>query len=172
MPTERKAQIVDEISEKFSNASSIIVADYSGMDVPAISSLRRKFYDADVEFRVVKNTFSRLAAKNANIPEELTESFSGQTAFIFGFKDPVSPAKILKDFLKNSEKPVFKSCYFEGNVIDEAGFKQIAALPSREELLAKLLGGLQDPLRKIQSVLQDSMRKVVTVFNALKEQKQ
>ncbi|MBC8456242.1 hypothetical protein H8D59_03240 [bacterium] len=57
-------------------------------------------------------------------------------------------------------------------MIDEAGFKQIAALPSREELLAKLLGGLQDPLRKIQSVLQDSMRKVVTVFNALKEQKQ
>jgi len=172
MPTQEKIRIVEEMTEKFNQASSIIVTEYTGLDVSSISDLRRKFHKAGTEYRVTKNTLSRIAAKDAELPDELIESFSGQVAFVLGHDDPIAPAKILNEYLKKSKKPAFKSCYFEGSVLDEDGFKNIASLPGREELLGMLLGGLQDPMRKMVSVLQDPMRKILTVIKAVQEQKQ
>jgi len=168
---EEKAPIVQAIKEKIEASQSLVLADYRGLDVAEVTELRVKLREAGVEFKVVKNTLTRLAANEAGI-EGLDQYLEGPTAVAFGIDDAVAPAKILSEFAKTHKDLEIKAGVIEGKVIDVEGVKALADLPSREELLARVLGGMQAPMYGFAGSLQGVLRKFVYALNAVREQKE
>jgi len=168
---EEKQAFVAEIGEKYRAADLLVLADYSGMNVDTMNSFRRKLdpLAGNAEFRVVKNTLSVLSLEGTPM-EALSEHFTGPTAVLFGFNDPVAPAKILQDFLKDNSKFLqVKAGYFDGTVIDGEAVKALSKLPSREELLAQLLGTLQAPMSKFVGTLAALPQKFVGTLKAYED---
>lgn len=155
---EEKAQVVAEIKEKFQNSTGVVLADYRGLTVTQVTQLRAQLREAGVEYRVLKNTLVRRAAQEVGI-EGLEPYLEGPTAVAFS-ADPVAGAKILSEFAKTSKNFVIKAGVVEGKVINEAGVKALADLPSREVLLAQVLRGIQAPLAGMANVLQGPIRKL------------
>ena len=174
MPNQNNIKSLEVIREKISNASAIYFTDYVGLNVEETNALRAQFVEANVEYRVLKNTLVSIAVKEQGF-EGLDEVLRGPTALAFGGADPTAPARVIRDFLKKEgkvkEKPAVKGVVFEGQVLDASFYLKLANLPSKEELLAKLLGGLQSPMRNTLSVLQAPMRNLVGVLLSLKESK-
>lgn len=155
---EQKKQVVADIKEKLQNSSGVVLADYRGLTVSQVTELRAQLRQAGVEYRVLKNNLVRRAAEEVGI-EGLDEYLVGPTAVAFS-EDPVAPAKILADFAKNHKVFTIKAGIVEGKVVDEAGVKALASLPSREVLLAQVLRGMQAPLAGMANVLQGPIRKM------------
>ena len=168
---EKKAQIVQELKDKFTNSSSAILVDYKGLNVQEVTELRNSFRQANVEYKVYKNTLTEIAAKEIGL-EDIIPHLEGPTAIAFGIDDPVAPAKILTDAIKKYKKMEFKVGVVDGKVIDVDGIKELAELPSREELIAKLLGSMNAPITNLVGVLSGTMRALVYALNAIKEQKE
>lgn len=144
---EAKQSIVSEIAEKLDKATSCVVVDYRGLTVAEVTELRNKFREADVEYKVLKNTLVRRAAKQINKMEEFNdEKLVGTNAFAISYEDAVAPAKVIKDFAKDHPNLEFKMGYVEGEFYDAAKLESLASIPSREELIAKLLGSLKAPV--------------------------
>lgn len=144
---EVKQNIVSEIAEKLDKATSCVVVDYRGLTVDEVTQLRNKFREADVEYKVLKNTLVRRAAKQINKMENFDdEKLVGTNAFAISYDDAVAPAKIIKDFAKDHPNLEFKMGYVEGEFYDATQLENLAQIPSREELIAKLLGSLKAPL--------------------------
>lgn len=142
-----KQTIVSEIAEKLDKATSCVVVDYKGLTVEEVTELRNKFREADVEYKVLKNTLVRRAAKQINKMEEFNdEKLVGTNAFAISYDDAVAPAKVIKDFAKDHPNLEFKMGYVEGEFYDAAKLESLAKIPSREELIAKLLGSLKAPV--------------------------
>ncbi|NLM21813.1 MAG: 50S ribosomal protein L10 [Peptococcaceae bacterium] len=154
---EEKQKIVDEIKQKFQDASGVVLADYRGLTVSEVTSLRVDLRQAGVEYRVLKNTMVRRAADEIGL-EGLDEFLKGPTALAFS-ADPVAPAKILSEFSKKNKNLKIKAGVVEGKVIDPEGVQDLAKLPSREVLLAQVLAGMQAPLQGMFNVLQGPIRK-------------
>ena len=167
---ELKKQIVAGIKEKLENATAIVLTDYRGLNVTQITELRRKMREADVEYKVLKNTMIRFAAHELGL-EQLDPYLEGPTAVAFSV-DPVAPAKILYDFAKANKALEVKAGVLEGKVIDVTQIKDLADLPSREELLAKVVGGMQAPLYGMASVLSGTLRNFVYALEAIRKQKE
>lgn len=150
---EMKKAIVEEISSKFSNAASVILFDYRGLTVEEVSELRRQFREAGVEYKVYKNTLVKRALqdKNADAFEALME---GPNAIAFGYEDPITPAKIGSEFAKKHKALELKAGIVEGEFLDEERVKELAAIPSREVLIAKLLGSFKAPVSNFAYLLQ------------------
>jgi len=163
-------EIVKEIQAKLEGATSVVITDYRGLNVSQATDLRRELRDAGVEYRVLKNTLTRLAAKAAGI-DGLEESLTGPNAIAFG-QDAVSAAKVLYKFAKKNKALEIKGGVLEGKVVSIEQIKALSDLPSREELLAKMLGSMQAPLVNFASVLNAPLRDFVGVLNAVKEQKE
>lgn len=166
-----KALIVDELAEKLQKAQSVILYDYIGLNVAQVTELRNKFRAAGVEYRVVKNTTILRAANKLGI-EGLEPHLHGTTALAFGYDDPVAPAKVLTEFIKSVKKTDIKVGLLEGKVLDKAGVNALANLPSREELIAKMLGSMNAPITGAVMVMSGVMRAFVVALNAVKEQKE
>ncbi|MCG3157979.1 MAG: 50S ribosomal protein L10 [bacterium] len=166
-----KQEVVTDLAARLSAARSVFVTDYSGLTVEAITRLRRQLRKSNVDFRVSKNTLTRLAATQVGM-KDIVPHLEGTTAIAFGMGDPAAPAKVLLDFLKNSEKPTIRAFVFEGQFYDGKLAEQISKLPSRNELLARLLGGLNAPVTGLASSLQGIVRKLAYALNAVAEQKQ
>lgn len=167
----QKELIVGELAEKFQKAQSMVFYDYIGLTVAEVSALRNQFRAAGVEYKVIKNTMLKRAADSLGL-SGLDPYLSGPTAVAFSYTDPVAPAKILMDFIKQVKKTEIKSGVLMGRVIDAEGVKALATLPSREELLAKMLGSLNAPATGLVMVLSGTLRKLLYALNAVKEQKQ
>ncbi len=155
---EQKKQAVAEIKEKFQSSSGVVLADYRGLTVSQVTQLRAQLREVGVEYHVLKNNLVRRAAQEVGI-EGLDEYLKGPTAVAF-CADPVAPAKALADFAKNNKAFTIKAGVVEGKVVDEAGVKALADLPSREVLLAQVLRGMQAPLAGMANVLQGPIRKM------------
>jgi len=168
---EEKVQVVSEIKERLSNSSSAILVDYKGLTVEQVNQLRKRFREAGVIYKVYKNTLIEIAARELGL-EGLTDHLEGPTAIAFGVKDPVAPAKILSDAMKEFNKMEFKAGVVDGKVVDAEGVKALAKLPSREELIAKLLGSMNAPITNLVGVLSGPMRALVYALNAIKAQKE
>jgi len=166
-----KETVVEGIQEKLAASQSVVLYDYRGLTVLEVSQLRNKMREAGVEYKVLKNTMIKRAAENLNI-EGIDEYLHGPTAVAFGLNDPVVPAKILSDFIKAAKKTEIKGGILAGKVVDEAGVKNLAELPSKEELLAKMLGSLNAPVQGLVMVLSGVMRNFVCALNAIREQKE
>jgi large subunit ribosomal protein L10 len=167
---ESKQQIVAEIKEKLSKASSVILTDYRGLNVAEITELRSILRDAGVEYKVAKNTLTLIAARDSGL-EDLEKYLEGPTALAFGMQDPVAPAKLLSKFAKTHKNLEIKGGVLEGQVIDIEGVKNLADLPPREVLLAQVFAGMQAPISGIVNVLSGNLRNLVYVLDAIKEQK-
>ncbi|MDO5707136.1 MAG: 50S ribosomal protein L10 [Andreesenia angusta] len=149
-----KQNIVSEIAEKLDKATSCVVVDYKGLTVAEVTELRNKFREADVEYKVLKNTLVRRAAKQINKMEEFNdEKLVGTNAFAISYDDAVAPAKVVKDFAKEHPNLEFKMGYVEGEFYDAANLESLASIPSREELIAKLLGSLKAPISNFAYLL-------------------
>lgn len=140
-----KKQVVEEIKGKFAKAQSAVIVDYRGLTVEEATALRKNMREAGVEYKVYKNTLTRLAVKDTAF-ESLTEDLKGPNAVAFGYEDPVVPAKILNDFAKEHKALELKSCVVEGQYYGVDTIKEIAEIPSREVLYAKFLGSIQSPI--------------------------
>jgi large subunit ribosomal protein L10 len=145
---EAKKHIVQEIADKLKASKSTIVVDYRGLNVAEVTELRKQLRDAGIEFKVYKNTLTRLAAESAEVAE-LNSVLTGPNAIAFSNDDVVAPAKILNDFAKKHEALEIKAGVIEGNVASAEEVKALAELPSREGLLSMLLSVLQAPIRNL-----------------------
>ncbi|OQX88896.1 50S ribosomal protein L10 [candidate division KSB1 bacterium 4484_87] len=171
MARPEKEKIVEEIAEKITQAKGVYLADYKGLDVEEISELRSKLREAEVEFKVVKNTLARLSVNKIGY-EALLPYLEGPTAMAFALADPVVAAKVLSDFAKKNDKLQLKACIFDGNVYDEKRFREIASLPSKDEIYAQTVGMVSAPLRSLVTVLNGVVASIVNVLDQIKEQKE
>ena len=167
---EQKKQVVAELTEKVKSAKAIVLADYRGLTVEQDTALRNALRAAGVDYKVVKNTLTSLAM-NANGLGELDGYLKGPTAMAISSTDAVAPAKILAEYAKKFEKLELKAGMVEGNVIDVEGIKALAELPSREVLIAKVLGGFNAPISGFVNVLNANLKGLVVALNAIAEQK-
>jgi len=143
---ENKQVQVQEITEKFQAASSVVVVDYRGLNVAQVTELRKQLREAGVEFKVYKNTLTRRAAEAAGL-EGINDVLVGPNAIAFSNEDVVAPAKIINEFAKKNEALEIKAGIIEGTISSVEDVKALAELPSREGLLSMLLSVLQAPVR-------------------------
>ncbi|MGI9952818.1 50S ribosomal protein L10 [Moorellaceae bacterium AZ2] len=173
MNKQRQAKVaaVEEIKGKLSQSSALILADYRGLNVAEMNQLRRQLKEAGAELKVVKNTLTRIAARDVGL-EGLDPYLEGPTAIVFSFQDPAAPAKIVSGLARMKEQFKLKAGVLQGKVIGQADIKALAELPPREELLAKVVGGLQGPLYGLVAVLSGPLRSLTYVMEAIRKQKE
>ena len=147
---EMKAQQVAEVKEKIAKAQSVVVFDYRGLTVEEVTALRNDMRKAGVEYVVLKNSIVERAAREDGIDEKLHDFLKGPSAFAFGYDDAVAPAKILKEAIKKCE---IKGGIVEGAVTGAKDLDAIADLPSRDVLIARLLGSMMSPISGLAIVL-------------------
>nr|WP_206153210.1 50S ribosomal protein L10 [Clostridium cadaveris] len=151
---------VEEIKEKLQKSQSVILASYQGLTVEEDTQLRKSLREAGVEYKVYKNTLVILAAKELGI-EGLDEHLQGPISIAIGYDDVTAPARILNDFAKTHKKLELKAGLVQGEIYDADKVKQLANIPSKDILIAKLLGSIKSPLSKFAYLL-----------NAIKESKE
>jgi|TARA_B100000029_G_scaffold459666_1_gene490025 large subunit ribosomal protein L10 len=170
MPKTKNIEQVKELSETFSKATAVYFTEYHGLNVSDVTKLRSEFFKADVEYKVAKNTLIKLAAEQNEI-SGLDDVLKGSTAIAVSYDEPVAPAKVIKEFTKDSDLPTVKGILFDGEFLAGEEFKKLADMPSKDELLAKLIAMLNSPLQKLVSTLSAPLQNTVGVLNSLKEQK-
>ena len=168
MPSQKNIRDLKKLSKKISEAKSIYFTDYLGLSVSEVTSLRKKFFEGNVEYLVVKNTLLKIASDENEI-ELGVDLFSGSTAVAISYDEPVMAAKIIKGFLKDHELPRVKGILFEGLYHPSTEFNKIADLPSKEESLTKIVIMLNSPVRNFASLLSSPMVKLVNALSGLKE---
>lgn len=167
-----KQQIVEEIKEKIQKSKSIVLAEFKGMTVLEDTKLRNDFRENDIEYKVYKNTMIKRAFNELNFTE-FDESLKGTTAVAFSYKDEVAPAKIVCDNAKDLKNKISAKCgLVSGQYMDNEQIKQLAALPSKEILLAKMLGSLNAPVTNLAGVLSATLRGLVIALKAVQEKKE
>lgn len=174
--TSAKQAVVAQLKEQLESAKGVVLTSYKGLTVAQDTELRRELREAGVSYHVVKNTMLRIAAKEAGI-EGIEEHLEGTTAFAFSTEDAVAPAKVICGFIKknkleDAEVLTVKVGMVEGKVIGVDEVKALAALPSREELIAKLLSSMNAPISNTVNVLQGVIRNAVYVLDAIRSQKE
>ena len=174
MPSEKalqeKKEVVKEISGKLKSAKSIVLTDYRGLTVEQDTDLRNALRKSGIEYKVVKNTLTKLAARENGL-EVLEPYLNGPTAIAISSTDPVAPAKVLTEYVKKYEKLSLKAGVVEGRVIDVDGIKSLSELPPREVLIARVLGGFNAPISGFVNVMNANLRGLVVALNAIAEQK-
>ena len=174
--TEKKKAIVAELKDKLTGCKGAVLASYRGLTVAQDTALRVELRKAGVNYHVVKNTMTRIAATEAGM-EELVAHLEGTTALAVSAEDAVAPAKVISEFIKKNnlaEQGILtvKAGIVEGKVVGADEVKAIASLPSREVLIGKLLGSFQAPVSNTVGVMGAMVRSIVTVLDAIRKQKE
>ena len=165
-----KTASVEELKEMIKDSKSIILNDFTGLNVADISELRRMCRENNVTFRVIKNTLAKRSFEELGI-EGMDALLEGPTAFAVSTVDEVAPAQVLKKFADENKLPEFKGGYVAGRILDVKETVRLASLPSRDVLIATTVSAFQAPLRGLVGVLNASMRDLVGVLDAIKEKK-
>ena len=155
---EVKKGVVADIKQKFEKAQSAVLVDYRGLNVAEDTELRNQLRKAGVEYAVLKNTMINLAVKDMGI-DDIKAHLEGPTAVAFGYEDAVAPAKVLSEFIKKSKKMSIKCGVCDGAFIDEAGVQALANTPSREVLIAKIMGSMMSSVSKFVYALEAIRKK-------------
>ena len=174
MPSEKilmqKQQIVADLRDKITRAQAGVLVDYKGITVEQDTKLRAELRKAGVEYTVIKNTLTHLAVKDTEL-EKISEVLFGTTALAVSFDDAVAPAKVINQYASKNDKFKIKCGFVDGKVMSVAEVKALAELPSKEVLIAKMLGGFNAPITGFVNVLNGNMRSLVVALNAIAEQK-
>ncbi len=166
MSREKKAQIIDELQETFSKCSIGILTDYRGLSTPEVTILRRKLGESSVEYRVVKNTLARFAAERTG-KDDLVSFLEGPIAIAFGYGDITEPARVLADYIRTSKASLsIKGGFLSDRLLTSEDVATLSTLPSREILLAKVLGGMQSPIVTLVSCLTNPIRGFIGILQA------
>lgn len=167
---QEKAVVIEEVSAEVGRAQSIIVAEYRGLDVASVTVLRKTARESGVYLRVLKNTLVRRALTGTPF-EGLSAQLTGP--LIYGISaDPVAAAKVLADFAKSNDKLVITGGALPNSLLNQDGVKALATMPSRDELLSKLLGTMQAPIAQFVRTLNEVPTKFVRGLAAVRDQKQ
>jgi large subunit ribosomal protein L10 len=166
MPREKKAQTINRLQEVFSKCSVGILTDYRGLSVPEITILRRRLKESGIEYQVVKNTLARFAAERAG-KDELASFFVGPVAVALGYSDITEPAKILADYIGTSKTSLgIKGGFLGDSLLTVEDVMTLSTLPSREILLAKVVGGIQMPISALLGCLTSPIRGFIGILQA------
>lgn len=170
MNREEKAQVISEFAEGIGKATNAFLIDFKGVTVPQVTELRKQVRETGSSYIVVKNTLALIAVKDSPLVQ-LKEQFSGPTAVAYNTTDAVALAKALTKFAKDVPAVQFKGAMLGGQIVPASEIQAIANLPSREELIAKLLFVLQQPIRGLVTVLQANLRNLVVVLDQVAKKK-
>ena len=171
MPSIKNIDRVKDLSDKLGKAKAVYFTDYLGLDVVSITQLRKEFVMKDVEFTIAKNTLIKLAAKEAGM-SGVDDFLTGPTAMAVSYEDSTNPAQVIKNFLKDFDKPSVKGMILDGEVFDANEFERIANLPSKDQLLSKLVGMLNSPMSKLSSTLGSPVSGLLGALEQLKSKKE
>ncbi len=167
-----KRSFVGEFREKVEGAPVLYLTDFSGLDVKAMTLLRRQLKASGAEYLVVKNRLVKLAIADLDMPD-ISEALLGPTGVVLGYEGVVEPAKVVSDFAKeHDDKPVFKLGVLDNRVVSAAEIERLAQLPPRDQLLAQLAGALEAPMAALATALEGKIQEMLGLLNALKEQKE
>lgn len=170
MNKEQKGKEVAILKDKLARAKHLIIADHSGINVADASVLRKKLKEGNSEIRVSKNTLLKLAVEDTDL-QELQEHFEGPTSIIYGYDDPSVPARIIFESIKDTEKPKFKSYFYDGTQHGFDFLKRIAQLPSRDVVIAILISTVEGSITDFVSLLEAATREFIGTVDALAENK-
>ena len=170
MNRDEKAAAVSELSEGLAHATNAFVLEFKGITVPQVTELRKHVRESNSKYVVVKNTLALIAVKDSPL-KSLQSAFSGPTAVAFNATDAVALAKALTKFAKDVPALQFKGALLNGQAVPASEIQNIANLPSREELISKLLYLMQHPIRGLATVLQANIRKFAVVIDQIAKQK-
>jgi len=170
MPRPNKVAIVEEITANMKATDAYYLVDFRGITVTEATDLRGRLRTVDAGLTVVKNTLAKRAAVEAGV-EGLDVLLEGPTAIAFCRGDVVAPAKVLQGFIREKKKLAIKGGYLQSRVLQAAQVEQLATLPSREELIAKVVGGIAAPLYGLANVLTGPIRGFVFTLDQIREQK-
>lgn len=167
MPNPEKATTIEEIKEKLNSAKIAILTDFQGLNVAEVTELRKLFRTANIDYKVYKNTLTRLAAEQLGVTG-VDKYLVGPTALAFGKSDDLAaPAKIVKDFSAKHQRFKVKAGILNKKAISSEDVIALINMPSREMLIAMVLGGIQSPVSKLLGVLQGPMRNFIGVLKSL-----
>lgn len=170
MNRDNKAQAISEFSEGIGKATNAFLISFKGITVPQVTELRKQVRETGSDYVVVKNTLALIAVKDSPLTA-LAKQFTGETAVAYNATDPVALAKALTKFAKDVPAVQFKGAMLGGQVVAATEIQNIANLPSREELIAKLLYLMQHPIRGLAVVLNGTMRNFAVVLDQIAKQK-
>jgi len=165
-----KQQVVVELIERIKGSGAGVFVDYKGINVAEVTALRTELRKAGVEYSVIKNTLTRFALKEVGM-SDLDDILNGTTALATSKDDLVAPAKVISEFIKKNKKMQVKAGFVEGGTLDANGVMELASLPPKEVLIAKVLGGLNAPISGLVTVLNGNIRGLVVALNAIAEKK-
>lgn len=164
----QKEELVEKMRDEFGQAKSIIMTSHVGLDVNTVNELRSDFRANGVHYHVVKNTLAKLAVAGTDL-EIMADSFRGPTAVAYSFEDAVAPAKVISDFADDHDAYEIKGGYLDGKMIDVAGVDQLAKMPTKDELRAKLLRTFIAAPTNLVRLLNAAPQKFLNVLNARKD---
>lgn len=167
-PRADKAAVVEEVRERFDAADAVLVTEYRGLDVGQMAELRRALRDAGTTYKIFKNTLVRRAVLDA-VPEGFEDLLLGPTGLAFVEADPSAAAKALKQFAAAHDQLVIKGGVLSGSLLDPAQVRELAELPSRDEVLAQLAGGFAAPLQQLVSMMNNLMSEMAGLIQALSD---
>lgn len=162
-----KTAMIAEVSERIDNAHYMIIADYTGMDMPTTSALKDSLRESGAQFSVVKN---RILSRVAD--DELQDFLQGQSAMIYGDGDVVEIAKVIRSFTKENQKPLIRGGVVEGKAVSAKEVDQLAKIPAKQTLQAMLVGTLQAPKAQLVGVMNNKLSSLVYVLNAVQNKKE
>jgi len=168
-PSKRNVTLLTETQEKVAKAQAMFFVDYQGLTHQQLEEARKELRKIDSEVAVVKNTLMNIALQEKNI--DVKEKLEGAHATLFSYTDPVATAKVLAAFYKKYQLPKIQFGIFNGEVVDEKVIAKLATIPSREVLLAKLLGGMKSPISGLVYTLKGNLMKLALVLKAVEEKK-
>ena len=170
MPTAKKEATIEELRERIAGSKNLFFTNYQGLTVEEITRLRGELRKDGSTYGVVKNTLFKRAAGD-DLAAQLDAILAGPTGVVFAGEDPVAPAKALKTFYDATKKVDVKAAWIDGKLVDPGQVQALAALPPKQELLARLVGTLSSPLSGLVRVLSGNQSGLVRVLNAIREQK-
>ncbi len=168
---QQKIDIVTDLTERVSKAKSIVFADYQGMNMDQIQTLRRGLQDLSAQFSITKNNLIKIALKENGLKVDDDAVFEGAVATLFAYGDEIAPIKILTKAIKDNGIGKTRAGFLNGEYLSDAQVNKLAQLPSKDELRAKVVGALGSPLYGIVGVLQANLRNLVYALDQIRKQK-
>ncbi|MGE5805653.1 MAG: 50S ribosomal protein L10 [Ignavibacteria bacterium] len=167
MNKDEKTEIISEVKEMIKNSSAIYLTDYSGITVADISTIRNEFRKEGVRYKVIKNTLFKRALEEAGKYDKLADHLIGMTGYAFASDNPVAPAKIIKKYNDASQKLSLKACYIENQYYDGNKLNEIASLPSKNDIIAGILGSINTPASGIVGTINAVFSNLVSVIDQI-----